>query len=79
LGNAAALDRLLLGGGEVASLNGWAIPVFPLKGGDIVARGVKAGPDVARTLRAVESAWIAAGFDDAAVPGLLDAELAARG
>ncbi|MCZ8325149.1 MAG: CCA tRNA nucleotidyltransferase [Sphingomonadaceae bacterium] len=79
LGHAAALDRLLLGGGDVAPLNGWAIPVFPLKGGDIVARGVKAGPDVARTLRAVESAWIAAGFDDAAVPGLLDAELAARG
>lgn len=79
LGNAAALDRLLLGGGEVAPLADWAIPVFPLKGGDIVARGVKAGPDVARTLRAVESAWIAAGFDDAAVPGLLDAELAARG
>jgi len=79
LGKAAALDRLLLGGGEVAPLADWAIPVFPLKGGDIVARGVKAGPDVARTLRAVESAWIAAGFDDAAVPGLLDAELAARG
>ncbi len=79
LGREAALDRLLLGGGDVAPLTGWEIPVFPLKGGEIVARGVKAGPDVARTLRAVESAWIAAGFDDAAVPALLDAELAARG
>ncbi|HEX4847395.1 MAG TPA: CCA tRNA nucleotidyltransferase [Novosphingobium sp.] len=76
LGRDAALDRLLLTGGSVAPLSGWDIPTFPLKGGDVVARGVKAGPEVARTLRAVEAGWIAAGFDDAAVPALLDAELA---
>ncbi|MFN5903610.1 MAG: CCA tRNA nucleotidyltransferase, partial [Novosphingobium sp.] len=64
-------------GADVAPLAGWDIPEFPLKGGEIVARGIKAGPEVARVLRAVEARWIAAGFDNAAIPALLDAELAA--
>jgi poly(A) polymerase len=77
LGREAALDRLLIAGADVAPLAGWDIPEFPLKGGEIVARGIKAGPEVARVLRAVEARWIAAGFDNAAIPALLDAELAA--
>ena len=76
LGVEAALDRLLLTGQPISALRDWDVPVFPLKGGDIVARGVKAGPEVARVLRAVEARWIAAGFADAKVPALLDAELA---
>jgi len=76
LGRDQALDRLLLTGAETASLQGWDIPAFPLKGGDIVDRGVKAGPQVARILQAVEAEWVASGFDDATVPALLDAELA---
>ncbi len=76
LGKDAALDRLLIAGADTSSLDGWTIPTFALKGGDIVARGVKAGPEVARVLQAVEAQWIAAGFDNAAIPGLLDAELA---
>lgn len=76
LGTDAALDRLLLTGQSTASLHGWPIPTFPLKGGEIVARGVKAGPEVARILQAVEAGWVAAGFDDAAIPAMLDAELA---
>lgn len=76
LGIEAALDRLLLTGQPIAALRGWEVPVFPLKGGDIVARGVKAGPEVARVLRAVEARWIECGFDDARLPALLDAELA---
>jgi poly(A) polymerase len=78
LGRPAALDRLLLTGASVAPLQGWDIPVFPLKGGDVVARGVTAGPEVSRMLQAVEAGWIASGFDDGAVSALLDAELAAR-
>ena len=78
LGYESAMDRLLLEGADISSLEGWTIPSFPLKGGQIVARGVKAGPLVARTLQAVEARWIAAGFDDAAIPALLDAELAAQ-
>lgn len=75
LGREAALDRLLIAGADVSALEGWTIPAFPLKGGEIVARGIKAGPDVARVLRQVESGWIAAGFSDATIPALLDAEL----
>lgn len=74
----AALDRLLLRGASVVPLDGWDIPVLPLRGGDIVARGVTAGPEVSRLLQAVEARWIASGFNDTAVPALLDAELAAR-
>lgn len=77
LGVEAAMDRLLLAGRPIAPLRDWQVPVFPLKGGDIVARGVKAGPEVARVLRAVEGRWIAAGFADDAVPALLDDELKA--
>ncbi|MEM6267746.1 MAG: CCA tRNA nucleotidyltransferase, partial [Pseudomonadota bacterium] len=40
-------------------------PVFPLKGGDIVKRGVAAGPQVARVLQFVEARWVAEGFPKA--------------
>ncbi|MCX7285320.1 MAG: CCA tRNA nucleotidyltransferase [Novosphingobium sp.] len=77
LGMAEARDRLLLAGRSVAALEAWEVPAFPLKGGAIVARGITAGPDVARLLRTVESQWVAEGFPDAArVTELLDAELA---
>ena len=79
LGMESAIDVLLLTGGSIAPLSDWAIPVFPLKGGQIVARGVSAGPQVARLLQAVEARWIAEGFPDAArVRALLDAALAAE-
>lgn len=58
----SAVDRLLLNGADPAPLTGWQVPELPLKGGEIVARGVGAGPDVARTLREVERRWVAEGF-----------------
>ena len=77
IGTEQALDRLLLSGGSVAALIGWETPRFPLKGGQIVQRGIKAGPEVARTLRAVEDRWIAEGFpDEARALAMLDEELA---
>jgi poly(A) polymerase len=66
LGMEQALDRLLLAGADTAPLKDWAIPTFPLKGGDIVARGIKAGPQVARTLCEIEDRWVAEGFPDKA-------------
>ena len=76
IGTAAAIDRLLLSDLASASLHGWHAPTFPLKGGAIVARGVAAGPEVARILKAVESAWIAEGFpDDDRVAVLLEQRL----
>ncbi|MEL7219558.1 MAG: CCA tRNA nucleotidyltransferase, partial [Pseudomonadota bacterium] len=48
--SAFAIDRLLLLGKDARKLIEWEPPVFPLKGGAIVARGVAAGPEVARIL-----------------------------
>lgn len=69
LGSEAAIDRALLAGDATATLKalgGWAVPRLPIGGGDIVARGVAAGPDVARILKAVEAQWVAEGFPDSA-------------
>jgi len=68
IGVDAARDVHLLGGdpGAVQALSGWTVPELPLKGGDIVARGIAAGPDVARILKAVEAQWVAEDFPDAA-------------
>jgi poly(A) polymerase len=65
LGHGAALDRLLLAGQDTRALADWTAPTFPLKGGAIVERGVKAGPEVARLLQAIEARWIDEGFPEA--------------
>ena len=65
LGVVAAADRLLLGNGEVSALRGWTPPKFPLTGGAIVAKGVQAGPEVARILQAAERQWVEEGFPNA--------------
>ena len=57
-----AIDRLLLLGHDARALAGWTVPVFPLKGGAIVARGITAGPEVARLLQTIEARWVAEGF-----------------
>ena len=76
LGRDSAIDRLLLAGADTAPLNGWDIPELPLKGGEIVGRGVAAGPEVARILRTVENRWIEEGFPARnRVEAMLDEEL----
>ena len=64
LGVESAIDRLLLGTGDAAAILGWTPPRFPLTGGSIVARGIQAGPEVARVLQAAERQWIEEGFPD---------------
>ena len=83
IGAEAAVDRLLLRGGAgqvaggLAALSGWTRPVLPVKGGDLVARGLRAGPAVAATLQAIERRWVAEGFPDAArVEAIVAAEMA---
>ncbi len=72
-----AVDRLLLTGADPATIIGWDAPELPLKGGEIVRRGIKAGPAVARILHAVETRWLDEGFPDKArVSAILDEELA---
>ena len=72
LGIEAARDVWLLEGDAagakdaVDALRDWDVPMLPLKGGDIIARGVTAGPEVARILRAIETQWVAEGYPDAA-------------
>ncbi|RGP40876.1 Polynucleotide adenylyltransferase [Altererythrobacter insulae] len=61
---AIATDRVLIQGGNVSSLKDWNPPQLPLKGGEIVERGITAGPQVAATLRKVEDEWIAEGFPE---------------
>jgi poly(A) polymerase len=66
LGRDSALDRLLLAGlPDVArEILGWEIPRLPLGGGELVQRGLKAGPVVAATLQAIENQWIVEGFPE---------------
>jgi poly(A) polymerase len=79
LGREPALDRLLIAGADTSALAGWEVPRLPLKGGQIVARGVGAGPEVARVLRRVEEAWVAEGFPEGErIDALLDRVLAER-
>ncbi|MBO9581990.1 MAG: CCA tRNA nucleotidyltransferase [Sphingobium sp.] len=65
-GASAALDRILLGRAfshaDAARLQGWVSPRLPLSGGDLIAMGLKAGPQVAKALQEVERQWIASGF-----------------
>ncbi len=71
-----ARDRLLLAGAAISPLDGWDIPRLPLKGGQIVARGISAGPQVAQLLRTIEARWIAEEFpDEVRVLQMLDEEL----
>lgn len=42
----------------LARLANWTIPVFGIKGGDVIAMGVPAGPMVAKTLQTLERIWI---------------------
>lgn len=77
LGVDFALDRLLLAGSDVTAISEWTPPILPLSGGQLVAKGVKAGPDVAKTLRRIQNRWVAEGFPDAArVAAIADEEVA---
>jgi poly(A) polymerase len=77
LGIELAVDRLLLSGGDAAAIRDWTRPRLPMSGGQLVAKGLKAGPEVAKTLRAIEDRWIAEQFPDAArVAVITDEEVA---
>ena len=72
-----ARDRLLLTRADPSALQNWEVPQLPLKGGEIVERGVAKGPQVAKILQAIERQWAEEGFPDRTrVLALLDARLA---
>ncbi len=74
---ASARDIALLRGADVewqqslTLLDDWDIPLFPIKGGDLITLGLNPGPLVAATLQQIERQWIAQGFPDTAATLLL--------
>jgi poly(A) polymerase len=59
----------------------WAVPVFPLKAADFLARGVEKGPALGAAMRKAEEAWIAQDFpaDGPALARIADAAVADAG
>ena len=66
VGTDCAVDRLLLAGKPrlVASVRKWQAPRLPISGGALIERGLTQGPEVARTLQAIERRWVEAGFPE---------------
>ncbi len=59
---AAALDDPPMLTPALAALSQWTRPKLPLRGADLIARGLTPGPQVSRALQAVQAAWVAADF-----------------
>ena len=55
----------------------WAVPVFPLRAADFIARGVEKGPLLGAALERAEKAWVAAGFpmERRALDGIINSAL----
>ncbi|CAN5245290.1 CCA tRNA nucleotidyltransferase [soil metagenome] len=83
VGVESATDRLLIGDGrteDFAALATWQKPKLPISGLALVERGIESGPDVSRTLAAIEEAWIVAGFPvGPAFDAIVTGELVSRG
>ncbi|MFL6761412.1 MAG: CCA tRNA nucleotidyltransferase [Sphingomicrobium sp.] len=64
VGIECAADRLLLAGRpeDAATILAWRAPRLPISGGALIRRGLPPGPQIARTLRAIEDRWVEAGF-----------------
>lgn len=81
LGIVGAIDQLILGNGsaaDVARVAEWAMPKLPISGGALIARGLQAGPVVAKTLATIETRWIDAGFPEGTVFDAIVAEEISR-
>jgi poly(A) polymerase len=66
LGTVSAVDSLLLQGlaADARKAADWAVPRFPLTGGDLIVLGLVPGPIVAATLQQVERQWVQESFPD---------------
>jgi poly(A) polymerase len=64
VGQEAAIDRMLLAAqsDDARALAAWEVPRLPISGGQLIKLGVTEGPLVARTLKAIERAWVMEGF-----------------
>ncbi len=59
-----AVDRLLLARqpAEAAAIRDWPRPRLPISGGKLIKLGLTEGPAVAKALKTIERAWVAADF-----------------
>lgn len=82
-GREAALDAVALSGahlgkaparaqGLLESLRHLEVPAFPLKGADLIALGLAAGPEVGQTLKAIEADWLRHDFSQGVIDAALD-------
>ena len=64
VGIECAVDRLLLNGRTeaAAAIGEWHVPRLSVRGGQLIERGLPQGPEVAKTLQAIERRWVDAGF-----------------
>ena len=64
IGTESAIDRLLLAGraSDARKIRDWEVPRLPVGGGDLIKLGITQGPLVAKTLQAIERAWVAEQF-----------------
>jgi len=70
IGTAALIDRALRSAPDerlteiLSAIDGWTPPRLPLGGGQLVALGITAGPDVAHLMKQIEDRWVAEDFPD---------------
>ncbi len=57
-GRDAAVNGCMLAGGDVDTLLSMEMPVFPIKGKDLIDHGMKAGPEMGKTLKELEAKWL---------------------
>lgn len=61
---------------RIRQLDGWSRPKLPVTGGTLIAKGLREGPIVAKTLRAIETEWVAQGFPGGkAFAGIVEARV----
>ena len=80
-GTETAIDRLLLARrlADATAIADWPVPRLPISGGKLIKLGMREGPAVASTLKAIDHRWVTAGFPDGPAFDQLVAEEVARG
>ena len=56
------VDVLKVQGREFNALEKWSIPTFPVQGQDLINIGMKPGPEMGQTLKALRDSWINSDF-----------------
>ncbi len=46
----------------LAKITDWDVPIFPIRGADLIVKGLSAGPIIAQTLQTIERQWVAEDF-----------------